>query len=66
MTDEAVSGNHITENLKEPYTVPLIEEDVRLRVSPTGNVIDNTFVFHPQWPCHDGAGVAQMASKVKV
>jgi hypothetical protein len=66
MTDPTVSGNHISENLKEPYTVPLIEEDVLLRVSPTGNVIDSTFVFHPQWPCHNGVRVAQMASKVKV
>jgi hypothetical protein len=66
MTDPTVSGNHISENLKEPYTVPLVEEDVLACVSPAGDVINSAFVFYSQWPCHNGVRVAQMASKVKV
>ncbi len=37
-----------------------------MRVSPTSNVIDSTFIFHPQRPCHNRADAAQMASEVKV
>ena len=53
VTDLTVAFDDLAQNLQESNAIGIIKKDVLPRIPATRHVVQSTFVFNPQRPCHE-------------
>ena len=64
VTDPREALDNLTQKLKEGDSIRICEEDSAAIVAATGDVVESTFEFDSQRPCH-GFSLAQRTPKIK-
>jgi hypothetical protein len=52
VAEPSVAIGGLAKYLQKRQTIAILQKHTLAAVSTRGYVIDGTWIFHPQWPCH--------------